>query len=79
MPSKVQVQWLKDKCPKPQACGKCLEVCPSTVFVMYAPQREPHKVPQNYVIVPAFTNFCTVCNKCTDVCPNQAIKVDIKK
>lgn len=79
MPTKVSIQWLKDKCPKPQECGRCLEVCPSTVFVRYAPQRERYKETQSYVIVPSFVNFCTVCNKCTDVCPNQAIKVEVKK
>jgi ferredoxin len=79
MPAKVSIQWLKDKCLKPQDCGKCLEVCPSTVFVRYAPQRERYKEPQNYVIVPSFTNFCIVCNKCTEVCPKGAIKITVKQ
>jgi NAD-dependent dihydropyrimidine dehydrogenase PreA subunit len=79
MPTTAQVQWLKDKCPKPEECGKCLEVCPSEVFVMYAPEREPNKPPQRYLVSPVWTNFCTVCNKCMDICPNNAIKVSVKK
>jgi len=79
MPAKVSVEWLKDKCPKPQECGKCMEVCPSTVFVRYATRRERYKEPQKYVIVASFTNFCTACHKCTDVCPNGALKVEVKE
>jgi NAD-dependent dihydropyrimidine dehydrogenase PreA subunit len=78
MPAKVAIAWLKDRCTKPQECGKCLEVCPSTVFVRYAPQRERYKETENYVIVPSFANFCTVCNKCIDVCPKHAIKLEVK-
>lgn len=79
MPAKVSVEWLENKCPRPQNCGKCLEVCPSTVFVLYATDRERYKEPEHYVIVPSFKNFCVTCYKCTDVCPNDAIKVEVKE
>lgn len=79
MAGKVKIQWLEDKCPKPQDCGKCLEVCPSTVFVLVATNRERYKEPENWVIMPSFELFCTSCNKCTDICPNDAIKIEVKE
>lgn len=78
MSARVSVEWLEDRCPKPQYCGKCLEVCPCTVFVRYATDREPYKEAEHYVIVPSFQRFCIVCNKCVEVCPNNAIKITVK-
>ncbi|WXG42509.1 MAG: 4Fe-4S dicluster domain-containing protein [Promethearchaeati archaeon SRVP18_Atabeyarchaeia-1] len=78
MPAKITVEWLRDKCPKPQDCGKCLEVCPNAVFVMYATNRERYKKAEQYVIVPSFMNFCVTCNRCTEVCPKGAIRIEAK-
>jgi ferredoxin len=79
MPAKVNVQWIKEKCPKPQDCGKCAEVCPSTIFCIYAKNRVRYKASENYVVSPSYQYLCTACRKCVEVCPNQALKVEVKK
>jgi len=79
MPAKVNVEWLKDKCPKPEDCGKCLEVCPSTVFWMHPISRVRYKQPERFVIVPSYPHLCVSCNKCIEACPKGAIKVEAKK
>jgi formate hydrogenlyase subunit 6/NADH:ubiquinone oxidoreductase subunit I len=77
VPEKVTVQWLEEKCPNPQECRECLKICPSTVFVLYATDREPYKKQEHWVITPSFQNFCIACYKCTEVCPNDAIKIEV--
>lgn len=79
MPPKVSIEWIEDKCSRPQDCGKCLEVCPCTVFVRYATNREPSKEPESYVIVPSFKRFCILCYKCVEACPNNAIKISVQE
>ena len=74
----VEIKWLREKCGKPQACGKCLEVCPHVVFVMFAVDREPRKISEKYEVVPSFDNFCTLCNLCVENCPNDALVIKIK-
>jgi ferredoxin len=79
MPAKVSVEWLKDKCPRPQDCGKCVEVCPSTIFCVYPKNRVRYKPSENWIITPSFQYLCTACNKCVEVCPKGAIKVTPKQ
>ncbi|MHA1209348.1 MAG: 4Fe-4S dicluster domain-containing protein [Candidatus Freyarchaeota archaeon] len=79
MPERAIVKWLKERCPEPQECRLCLKVCPSTVFVMYATERERFRETKSWVIEPSFQNFCVACNKCVEICPNEAIKIEIKQ
>jgi len=74
----VEIRWLREKCGKPQECGKCLEVCPHAVFVMIAVNRQLGKISEKYEIVPSFDSFCTLCNLCVENCPNDALVIKIK-
>jgi NAD-dependent dihydropyrimidine dehydrogenase PreA subunit len=73
MKNQIKVEWIADKCPHPQDCGKCLETCPQAVFALYASDRKEGVIPDQYVIAPALQFFCTGCGACTDACPNDAI------
>jgi NAD-dependent dihydropyrimidine dehydrogenase PreA subunit len=74
----VEIKWLREKCGKPQKCGKCLEVCPHAVFVMFAVDREMGKISEKYEIVPSYDSFCTLCNLCVENCPKDALEIKIK-
>jgi len=74
----VEIKWLREKCGKPQKCGKCLEVCPHAVFVMFAVDRELGKISEEYEIVPSYDSFCTLCNLCVENCPKDALVIKIK-
>ena len=77
-----------EKCTVPFACKKCLQICPEAVFhvtrVMSKEERlkemDP-RIPGNYRIVgdpmnPIRRDKCTMCNKCVEVCPVDAIKIE---
>ncbi len=71
-----------EKCTVPFLCKKCLQICPEAVFhtvrVMSKEERlkemDP-RIPGNYVVGAARKDRCTVCNKCIDICPVDAITI----
>jgi len=74
------------KCKVPFLCKKCLQACPMAVFnvtrVMSKEKRLEEMDPRidgNYVLRAPRRDKCTVCNLCLDVCPVDAIKIDIPK
>ena len=77
-----------EKCTIPFACKKCLEICPLAVLhverVLAAEERlkeiDP-RIPGTYKIMgdpmnPIRRDKCTICNKCVEVCPVGAIKIE---
>ena len=73
-----------EKCTVPFACKKCLQICPEACFtVSRVMQKEERlkemdpRVPGNYVLFGGRRDRCIVCNKCIDVCPVDAIKVEM--
>ena len=73
-----------EKCTVPFACKKCLLVCPEGVFhttrVMAKEKRLEEMDPRidgNYVVFATRRDKCTGCNQCIDVCPVDAITVEI--
>ena len=75
-----------EKCTVPYACKKCLKVCPEGVFsvgrVMEREKRLEEMDPRidgNYVLRTNRREKCTGCNLCIDVCPVDAIKIEIPK
>jgi NAD-dependent dihydropyrimidine dehydrogenase PreA subunit len=74
------------KCTVPFMCKKCLQVCPMAVFhvgrVMSKEKRLEEMDPRiegNYIIRAPRRDKCTVCNLCIDVCPIDAIKIEVPK
>ena len=73
-----------EKCTVPFLCKKCLQICPETVFhvgrVMSKEKRLEEMDPRidgNYVLFASRRDKCTGCNMCIDVCPADAIKIEI--
>ena len=73
-----------EKCTVPFLCKKCLQVCPECVFhvgrVMSKEKRLEEMDPRiegNYVLFAPRRDKCTGCNLCIDVCPVDAIKVEV--
>ena len=74
----------QEKCTVPYLCKKCLKICPELVFgvgrVMEREKRLEEMDPRidgNYVLGARRTDKCTGCNLCIDVCPVDAIKIEI--
>ena len=73
----------QEKCTVPFLCKKCLQICPELVFfVTRVMQKEERlkemdpRVPGNYSLSARRRDKCTVCNKCIEVCPVDAIKIE---
>ena len=82
---KTKISIKSSKCPTPFACKKCMEVCPGGVFIVtpnpikvkkYKPLDENE--PKTYFLAPAIIGACIGCMDCIEVCPNDAIKVDVQ-
>ena len=70
-----------EKCTVPFLCKKCLQICPDAVFWVRCVSEERLKetdprIPGTYKLNPLRRNKCTMCNKCIEVCPVDAIKIE---
>jgi len=68
------------KCTVPFWCKKCLQACPQVVFQVFVKEilkfketdpREPGK----YELIAVRRDKCIMCDKCKDVCPENAITI----
>ncbi len=73
-----------EKCTVPFMCKKCLQICPEAVFhvtrVMKHEKRLEEMDPRvdgYYALGAGRRDRCTVCNKCIEVCPVDAIKIEM--
>jgi ferredoxin len=80
-PPKITID--QAKCTVPFLCKKCLQICPDAVFhvtrVMSKEERLKEMDPRidgNYVLSVARADKCTLCNRCIEVCPVDAIKIE---
>lgn len=74
----------REKCTVPFLCKKCLQICPTAVFrvsrVMSKEERLKEMDPRidgNYVLSVGRRDKCIMCDKCIDVCPVDALKIEI--
>jgi len=72
------------KCTVPFLCKKCLQICPECVFYVNRDITKEKKLEEmdpridgNYVMGAARRDKCTGCNLCIEVCPVNAIKIEI--
>lgn len=68
------------KCTVPFWCKKCLQACPQLVFQVYCKQLVKYKEsdprePGIYEVVAVRRDKCNMCNKCVEVCPEDAITI----
>jgi len=75
-----------EKCTVPFLCKRCLQACPMGVFhvtrVMSKEERLKEMDPRvdgNYIIYATRRDKCTACNICIDVCPVDAINIEVPK
>ena len=68
------------KCTVPFWCKKCFEACQNIVFSTYC--RKPERLkeadprqPGVYGMLAVRRDKCNLCNKCIDVCPENAITI----
>jgi len=60
------------KCGDPRDCKKCMQICAPALFIMYSPDYESND-PDEWRLDVAFTDLCTRCADCVNICPNDAI------
>jgi len=73
-----------EKCTVPFLCKKCLQICPEAVLHVTRPMQKEERLKEldpridgNYVLFAARRDKCTVCNLCLDICPVDAIKIEV--
>lgn len=81
-PPKITIDL--EKCTVPFLCKKCLQICPNAVFhttrVMQKEERLKEMDPRvdgNYTVFASRRDKCILCDKCLDVCPVDAIKIEV--
>ena len=66
------------KCTAPFSCRKCLLICPNHVLGLgtdVGPQKFREIDASHFKVEGVRFDKCTVCLKCVDVCPENAIEV----
>jgi len=72
MKTKITIDY--SKCTAPETCRKCLQVCPPAIFMLFSPETDSND-PKIWRIDVVFTDLCTKCHACTQVCPTGAIEI----
>jgi len=72
----MEIAWDEKRCGNPDDCKRCLDACPQGVFYMYPKTgRVAGRTTEDWAIGALFLSLCTGCGICSDLCPNQAIRV----
>ena len=85
LPKKLPKITIDQKqCTVPFLCKKCLQACTMAVFwVEREGEREERlkemdpRIDGNYLLSVRRPDKCTVCNRCIEVCPVDAIKIEV--
>jgi len=75
---KVKIDIDYTKCTQAQDCRKCVQECPTRVFIITFDDENYHD-PKHWFIHPVFPQFCINCNLCVEICPKNAINLKVKK
>lgn len=70
----------QQRCLMPFACKQCIQVCPTAVFGVYETKmvrmEETDKYePGTYRLRVVYRDKCSGCNRCVEVCPENALTV----
>ncbi|MDD5311829.1 MAG: 4Fe-4S binding protein [Dehalococcoidia bacterium] len=73
-----------NKCTVPFWCKKCLQACPQLVFQCYCKHLEKlresdPRQPGIYEVIAVRRDKCHVCNKCVEMCPENAITITLEE
>ena len=73
-----------EKCTVPFLCKRCLRICPTAVFLVERVMEKEEKLKEmdprtdgNYKLFAPRRDKCTACNNCIEVCPVDAIKIEV--
>lgn len=69
----------KKLCEDPISCEiKCVKACPFKLLAYYQRKTPKHgEAPKGFRIISAFNILCNNCERCINVCPNNAIKIKL--
>jgi NAD-dependent dihydropyrimidine dehydrogenase PreA subunit len=74
----IEITWDAAKCPTPDSCRECLNVCPQGVFQIYPRNgRVAGMRTEDWAIGPLFHSLCTGCKVCEEACSTNAISVKL--
>ena len=70
------------KCTVPFWCKQCLKSCPQLVFQVYCKQllklkESDPREPGIYEVIPVRRDKCNSCNKCIEMCTENAITITL--
>jgi ferredoxin len=63
------------KCKNPDNCMKCVQICPTKIFVLN-PTAEKSSYVKTCEIKVLFKDMCDACMKCVEVCPEKCISIE---
>jgi len=66
----------------PRNCAICLKVCEPALFLLHQSldhyEQDNQYDPQIWRITPLYPSLCTLCMKCVEQCPENAITIKSK-
>jgi NAD-dependent dihydropyrimidine dehydrogenase PreA subunit len=71
----VKIEIDASKCRNPMECQKCMRACPEAVFAAIPRKVKKYELSKDFLLFAPFQAACILCNLCTSVCPNNAIKL----